>query len=151
MTIQAKTPDDYIRQLPEERQEPMTKLRTVINQNLPEGFAEVVNYGMIGWVVPHEIYPAGYHCNPKDPLPFLNIASQKNYISVYHSGMYANEMLMQWFLDEYAKISTKKPDMGKSCIRFKKPGQIPFELFGALAKKMTVQDWIRIYEERVKR
>ncbi len=151
MTIQAKTPDDYIRQLPEERQAPMTKLCTVINQNLPEGFAEIIIYGMIGWVVPHEIYPAGYHCNPKDPLPFLNIASQKNYISIYHSGIYADETLMKWFLNEYAKISPRKPDMGKSCIRFKKPEQIPFELIGELAKKMSVQEWIRMYEERVKR
>jgi uncharacterized protein YdhG (YjbR/CyaY superfamily) len=151
MTIEIKSSIEYIRQLPADRQESISRLREVINQNLPEGFAEVIIYGMIGWVVPHEIYPAGYHCNPKDPLPFLNIASQKNYISVYHSGIYADETLMKWFLNEYAEISPKKPDMGKSCIRFKKPEQIPFELIGELAKKMSVQEWIRMYEERVKR
>ena len=142
---------EYIDSLPEERKLAMTELRKVISKNLPKGFEEVMSYGMLGYVVPHSIYPAGYHCNVKQPLPFMNIASQKNFIAVYHMGVYADKDLLDWFTSEYSKRSKTKLDMGKSCIRFKKPEQIPFDLIGELASKMTVDQWIEIYERNVKR
>jgi hypothetical protein len=110
-----------------------------------------MNYGMIGYVIPHSLYPSGYHCDPKLPLPFMNIASQKNFVAVYHMGMYADQNLMDWFLDAYKQTSTKKLDMGKSCIRFKKMEDIPFALIGKLASKLTVQQWITLYESAFKK
>jgi hypothetical protein len=120
----------------------------VIRENLPEGFNEQLSYGMPGWVVPHTLYPSGYHCDPKLPLPFLSMASQKNFIAVYHMGIYADEELMKWFLAEYPKHSTKKLDMGKSCLRFKKVEDIPYELIGQLVSKMSPKDWINCYESK---
>ena len=128
----------------------MTELRKVIIQNLPKGFEETISYGMLGYVVPHSIYPAGYHCDTKLPLPFLSIASQKNFIAVYHMGIYADQKLLNWFVEEYPKHSKTKLDMGKSCIRFKKMDQVPVELIGELASKMSVEDWIGIYERAFK-
>ncbi len=151
MKYEANTPDEYIAAIPQERQTAMTQLRNIIKKNLPKGFSEEINYGMIGYVVPHSIYPDGYHCDPKLPLPFMNIASQKNFIAVYHSGIYANKKIMDWFVGEYPKYVTTKLDMGKSCIRFKKPDQIPMELIGELASKITVQEWINMYEANIKK
>jgi len=151
MKIEANSPDEYISKLPEERQEPMQKLREAILKNIPEGFEETMSYGMIGYVVPHGIYPAGYHVDPKLPLPFINIASQKNYIALYHSGVYAKPSIHNWFVGEYPKHCKTKPDMGKSCIRFKKIDQIPFELIGKLATKLTPKQWIELYEEKISR
>ncbi|MEW7278257.1 DUF1801 domain-containing protein [Aquimarina sp. 2201CG1-2-11] len=151
MQYDVKTPDEYIDAIPEERKEVMSRLRKVIKDNLPKGFEEVISYKMIGYVVPHEIYPSGYHCDPTLPLPFMNIASQKKFIAVYHSGIYASETLMQWFTAEYPKHVTTKLDMGKSCIRFKKPDQIPMQLIGELASKMTTEQWIELYETNVKK
>ena len=128
----------------------MIELRKVILKNLPKGFAEVMNYGMLGYVVPHALYPAGYHCDPKLPLPFMNIASQKNFIALYHMGIYADKKLLDWFTKEYPKHSKTKLDMGKSCIRFKKPDQIPFTLIGELASKLSPKEWIALYEEQFK-
>ena len=105
-----------------------------------------MNYGMIGYIVPHSTYPNGYHCNPKLPLPFINLASQKNFIALYHMGIYANPQLLDWFVAEYPKHSTQKLDMGKSCIRFKKMDQIPFDLIAELMQKITVNEWIKCYE-----
>ena len=151
MQIQANSPDEYISKLPEERQEPMQKLREAILKNIPEGFEETMSYGMIGYVVPHGIYPDGYHVDPKLPMPFINIASQKNYIALYHSGVYADPDIHSWFVGEYPKHCKTKPDMGKSCIRFKKIDQIPFELIGKLATKFTPEQWIELYEEKINR
>lgn len=151
MQSSAATTSEYFASLPEDRKEAMQRLTDVINQNLPEGFAEGMAYGMVTWVVPHSIYPAGYHCNPKQALPFLSIASQKNFIAVYHMGIYAEKELHDWFVAEYPKHVKTKLDMGKSCIRFKKPEAIPFELIGQLAAKMTPQDWIAAYENGLKR
>lgn len=148
MQSEAKTPQEYFDSLPEDRKEAMTKLRGVITENLPEGFSETMSYGMIGYVVPHSIYPAGYHCNRELPLPFMNLASQKNFIALYHMGLYADKELLEWFTGEYPKHSTLKPDMGKSCLRFKKMDQIPFEFIGELAKKMSVKKWVDIYENQ---
>jgi hypothetical protein len=151
MTSDAKTPDEYIVSLPTDRKEAMTALRKTIQANLPEGFEEVMSYGMIGYVVPHTIYPGGYHCSPELPLPFLNIASQKNYIALYHMGLYADTELLEWFTKEYPNHTSGKLDMGKSCIRFKKIEAIPLELIGELCTRMTVQDWIGLYEKNIKR
>lgn len=147
MQSKAATAEEYLASLPEDRKAAMAELRKEILKNLPKGFQETMSYGMIGYVVPHSLYPAGYHCDPKLPLPFLSIASQKNFIAVYHMGIYADEKLLKWFTEEYAKESKAKLDMGKSCIRFKKPEQIPVKLIGELAKKMTPQDWINTYEK----
>lgn len=151
MQIFTDTPDLYISHLPEDRIAPMEALREVIKSNLPPGFEETMSYGVIGYVVPHTLYPAGYHCDPKLPLPFMSIASQKNFVAVYHIGIYALPELMNWFVTEYPKHAKGKLDMGKSCIRFKKPDQIPFRLIGELASKMTVEDWVRVYESSLKR
>ena len=150
MQSKATTVDQYIAELPEERQKAITALRKAIKKNLPKGFKEDMGYGMMGWSVPHSIYPAGYHCNPKDPLPFMGLASQKNFIAVYHMGVYANPKLLKWFQDAHAKASPKKLDMGKSCIRYKKPDDIPYDLIGELASKITVDDWIKMYETVLK-
>lgn len=151
MTIEAKDPEEYISKVPAERKEAMTKLREVINENLPDGFEEMMNCGMIGYVVPHSLYPAGYHCDTSQPLPFINIASQKNFIAFYHMGIYANEEVLNWFTAEYPNHVSTKLDMGKSCIRFKNPEKIPFELLGELVSKISAEDWIETYEKNIKR
>lgn len=146
MTSDAKNPDEYINSLPEDRKIAMEKLRNVILKNLPKGFQEGMGYGMMGYSVPHSIYPKGYHCKPTDPLPFMGMASQKNSINFYHMGIYANKELYDWFVAEYPKYSTRKLDMGKSCMRFKKFEDIPFDLIGELVTKVSVEDWIETYE-----
>ena len=147
MQSTAATVDEYLASLPEERKGVMTELRKAIKKNLPKGFQEVMSYGMIGWVVPHSLYPDGYHCDPRTPLPFMNIASQKNHIALYHMGVYSAQPLLEWFRAEWPKHSSKKLDMGKSCIRFKKPEDVPVALIGELASKLTPQQWIEIYEK----
>ena len=151
MQSAATTIEQYLKDLPSQRQEAMTKLRKEILKNLPKGFKEEMSYGMIGYTVPHSLYPGGYHCDPKLPLPFMGIASQKNFVAVYHMGVYSDKNLLDWFVKEYAKTVTAKLDMGKSCIRFKKPETIPYKLIGELAGKMTVADWISKYEKTFKR
>ena len=151
MTSTATTPAAYIDSLQGDRKEAMSELRKIISKNIPKGFQESMQYGMLTYVVPHSIYPAGYHCKPKDALPFMSLASQKNFIAVYHMGIYADKKLMDWFIGEFPKHSTSKLDMGKSCIRFKKVDQIPYKLIGELASKMTVKEWIELYEKNFKR
>jgi uncharacterized protein YdhG (YjbR/CyaY superfamily) len=151
MQSKAATPDQYLNELPEDRQEGVRKLRDVIAQNIPTGFEERMGYGMPGWDVPHSIYPSGYHCDPKQPLPFVGYASQKNNISFYHMGLYADPELLKWFVAEYPKHASRKLDMGKSCVRFKKTEHIPYELIGELMRKMTPQDWIALYEREMKK
>ena len=152
MQSEATTPKQYIADLPEERKVIISKLRNLVMANLPQGFEEQMNYGMLGYVVPHKHYPAGYHCDTSLPLPFINIASQKAHIGFYHMGMYAKKDLLNWFVAEYAKTAIKvKLNMGKSCIRFKKEAHIPYELLGRLVSKMTVQDWVNTYESALKK
>ncbi|MEO6538777.1 MAG: DUF1801 domain-containing protein [Ferruginibacter sp.] len=146
----ATTPDEYFASLPEDRKPAMAALRNSINKNIPVGFEEQMSYGMVGWVVPHNTYPPGYHCDPKLPLPFVNIASQKNFIAVYHMGIYGSPELLKWFTTEFPKHSKAKLDMGKSCMRFKKPDDIPYKFIGELMKKMTVKDWVGMYEKNFK-
>ncbi|HOB23456.1 MAG TPA: DUF1801 domain-containing protein [Kaistella sp.] len=151
MQIPADSIEDYLSKVPEERKEAFTKLFETISENLPKGFQTNLSYGMIGWSVPLETFPAGYHCSPGTPLPFINLASQKNFIALYHMGIYANPELLNWFVEEYPKHSKRKLDMGKSCIRFKKPDEIPFDLIAELCKKMSPKDWISIYEKMLNR
>lgn len=151
MTSNATTVEDYLSSVPEERRSYMDKIRNVIKENLPEGFEEGMSYGMIGYYVPHSIYPNGYHCNPKLPLPFMSFASQKNSINFYHMSLYMDKTLYDWFVAEYPNYSKQKLDMGKSCVRFKKFDEIPFELLGKLVKKIKVADWIAQYENALKK
>ncbi|TXK78449.1 DUF1801 domain-containing protein [Mesonia sp. K4-1] len=151
MTSKATTPEEYIQEAPEERQEALKKLRKTIQQNLPKGFEEGMQYGMIGYYVPHSAYPAGYHCKPEEPLPFMSFASQKNSVNLYHSGIYANKKLHDWFVNEYPKYVKTKLDMGKSCVRFKKVEHIPYDLIAELVQKISMEEWISIYEENIKR
>lgn len=151
MQYEANSVSEYLEQIPEDRKPIIEKIREKINNNLPKGFEEGMNYKMIGYYVPHSEYPDGYHCDPKLPLPFMNIASQKNSINLYHMGIYAHKDLLDWFVSEYPKHCKTKLDMGKSCIRFKKMDQIPYDLIGELASKMTPEEWISIYESSIKK
>lgn len=149
MKARGKTVKEILLNQPEERIEPFKKLHEVILKNLPEGFEPAISYGGLGYVVPHKLYPPGYHCNPAEPLPFAGIASQKGSINFYHMGMYANPKLLKWFQTEYPKHSKQKLDMGKSCVRFKKLDQIPYTLIGELMKKISVKEWIDTYEKNL--
>lgn len=151
MKIAASTVQEYLQNIPEERKPYFNRLRDVIVENLPEGFEETLQYGMVGYVVPLATYPDGYHCKPSEPLPFAHIASQKNFIALYHSGIYASKDILDWFVAEYPKHCTRKLDMGKSCVRFKKIEEIPYELIAELMQKISAQDWIDIYEKNVKK
>lgn len=139
-------PEDYIKCQPLERQAALETLRRTILNNLPQGFKEIIQYGMIGYVVPHEIYPMGYHVNSMEPLPFMGLANQKGYIALYHMGIYADTSLLEWFQKSYEDLNIGKLDMGKSCIRFKYIDKIPLELIGELCSKMSVDTYVRIYE-----
>ena len=141
----------YIDSLGLDRKQSMIELIDVVEKNIPNGFEKIMNYGMPSFVIPHSIYPNGYHVTPDSPLPFIGIASQKNHIGFYHMGLYADFKLLDWFVSEYPKYCKLKLDMGKSCIRFKNISEIPFELIGILTSKMTVKDWIDIYEKNIKR
>lgn len=143
--------EEILANIPEDRKEAFNRLHQTIVDNLPKGFEAAISYGGLGYVVPHAIYPNGYHCKPVEPLPFAGLASQKNSVNFYHMGIYSKPELLEWFVAEYPKHSKQKLDMGKSCIRFKKMDQIPFELIGELMKKMTVEDWIKIYEGNLKK
>lgn len=149
MQIKADNPDTYTDLINDKQRPAIIKLREVINAAIPEGFKEETAYGMMGWCVPHSIFPAGYHCNPKQPLPFAGIAAQKNFIAVYHMGIYAIPELLDWFVAEHAKRSPKRLDMGKSCIRYKKPEDIPYDLIGELFAKLTVNDWVKVYQDNL--
>ena len=146
MQVKANSVNEYITQVASEKQEAVSKLRHTLIENLPEGFTEGMSYGMIGYGVSHDIYPKGYHCDPKLPLPFISIAAQKNFIALYHMGIYANQTLFDWFVNEYPNHCKSKLDMGKSCVRFKKMDDIPYQLIGELATKMTCEEWISCYE-----
>lgn len=150
MQSKASTVDEYFDQLPEDRKDIMTELRNIIRKNIPKGFKEQMSYGMVGYVVPHSLYSEGYHCDPNLPLPFLSIASQKNFIAIYHMGIYADPKLLKWFMRAYTKEAKTRLDMGKSCIRFKKPEHVPLRLIGELASKMTPAEWITIYDRVIK-
>lgn len=149
MYYDAKTFEEYIELLPDDRKKVIEKLTDVIRENLPEGFEESTGYGMIGYVVPHSIFPTGYHVNPKEPLPFLGIASQKNHVALYHLGIYAFPEILDWFQKEYPKHVKTKLDMGKSCIRFKNMKNIPYDLIGELCRKITLEEYVERYTETI--
>ena len=151
MQSPANTVENYLEQVPEERKVAFKKLFETVSQNLPKGFHQEITYGMIGWNIPLEKYPAGYHCTPNTPLPFINLASQKNFTSLYHMGLYADPKLLGWFVSEFQKHSDQKLDMGKSCIRFKKNYEIPYELIAQLCQKISPEDWISLYEKLYKK
>ena len=141
----------YLEELPEDRQAPMNQLHKLFKKYLPKGFKDTMSYGMITYTVPHSLYPAGYHCDPKQELPFISIASQKQFIAIYHMGIYGEPKLLEWFTEAYAALGIGKLDMGKSCIRFKNPSKIPYELIAELAAKLTPQQWIALYEKNLKK
>ena len=151
MKANGKTVKEILINLPADRVEPFNKLNDVIVKNLPKGFEAAISYGGLGYVVPHKLYPSGYHCKQSEPLPFAGIASQKHSINFYHMGIYADPELLKWFVTEYPRHSKQKLDMGKSCIRFKKLDDIPYKLIGELMKKMSVKEWITIYETKLKK
>lgn len=149
MQSKSVTINSYLSEIPKERTEHFNKLREVILKNIPKGFEECIAYGMIGYVVPHKLFPAGYHCDPKLPLGFVSIASRKNFISLHHMGIYGSPKLLEWFVNEYPKHCKNKLDMGKGCIRFKKMEDIPYKLIAELMKKITVKEYISTYEEMI--
>ncbi len=151
MQIFVDTVEEYISQIPEERRDAFRKLLETVDANLPKGFQQTMQYGMVTWVVPMETYPAGYHCAKDTPLPFISVASQKNFVALYHMGIYADPQLLDWFVTEFPQHSKKKLDMGKSCMRFKKMEDIPFDLIGALCEKIAVDEWIAMYEKNYKK
>lgn len=152
MTIHARSPEEYIEKIEDaQKREAVTRLRNIIKTNIPVGFEEGILYNMIGYYIPHALYPAGYHCDPKLPLPFINIAAQKNFVAIYHMGIYADPDLLYWFSEEHKKRVQGKLDMGKSCIRYKNPDKIPYDLIAELAGKMTPFDWITMYEKALKK
>jgi hypothetical protein len=151
MKANGKTVTEILTNLPMDKAEPFNKLHDVIVKNLPKGFEAAISYGGLGYVVPHTIYPTGYHCKPSEPLPFAGLASQKNSINFYHMGIYAEPKLLEWFVTEYPKHTKQKLDMGKSCIRFNKLDDIPYKLIGELMKKMSAKEWINIYETNLKK
>lgn len=149
MKSNAKNVEEYLAELPEERKAPMLHLRAVILKNMPSELEETMSYGMIGYVIPHKVYPKGYHCDPKLPLPFINLASQKNYISFYHMGLYEDTSLYNWFTAEYPKYSSRKLNMGKCCVRFTNMTNIPYQLIGELLQKGSVESYIVNYEKQL--
>lgn len=146
MQSEAETIEEYLQELPEDRREVVSKIREVILENIDPVFEECMNYGMIGYVVPHSVYPAGYHCDPKLPLPFMNLASQKRSVNLYNSCLYESNLL-EWWKGSWDAGAFGRLDMGKCCIRFKKLDRIPYSLIGELAGKTTASEWIEIYEK----
>jgi hypothetical protein len=151
MKATGTTVEEILTSLPADRAEPFNKLHQAILKNLPKGFEAAMSYGGLGYVVPHTLYPSGYHCKPAEPLPFAGIASQKNSINFYHMGIYSDPELYNWFITEFPKHTKQKLDIGKSCVRFKKLDDIPYDLIGQLMQKMTAKQWIEIYEKNLKK
>lgn len=151
MQSKAKTVKEYVDALPEDRKKAISELRKVILKNIPKGFKEEMSYGAIGYVIPLSLYPKGYHCNPSLPLPYMNLASQKNFIALHHMGVYGSKKLLDWFVKEYPKHCKTKLDMGKACMRFKKMDDIPYKLIGELSSKITAEEWMAICDKYAKK
>lgn len=151
MQSTAKTVNEYVDSLPEERKAVIQKLRETLLKNLPKWFEEQMQYGMIWYVVPLSLYPNWYHCKKWEPLTFLALASQKNFIALYHMWLYADQKMFDWFTQAWEKKYPQKLDMWKSCIRFKKVEAIPYELIWELVSKVTPQEWIEKYEKSFKK
>ena len=157
MQSSATTPEAYLASLPDERRATVVAVRDVILANLDPAYTETMAYGMLGYSLPHSVYPAGYHCNPKQPLPFAGLASQKNYISLYLMGLYigaegSEETTdTQWFREAWAASGKKKLDMGKACVRFKKLDDIPLDVIGEAIRRVPAQRYIALYEQALKK
>ena len=151
MRSQAKTPDEYVDSVPPAHKAAVAALRKTLKKHLPKGFAETMGYGMLCYVVPLKTYPAGYLGDPATPLGFISVASQKDFVAFYHMGLYGDAKLLAWFREEFAQRSPARLDMGKSCVRFKKPESIPLDLIAELAGKITPKQWISRYEEARRR
>lgn len=147
MRIEVERIEDYMAALPDGRREAVEELHRVIVANLPVGFEQGVLGGMVNYYVPLSAYPAGYHCTPGEPLPFLALASQKAHIALYHMGLYMDQELHDWFVAAYQEQVPTKLDMGKSCLRLKNPKHIPYELIGELVSKLSMERYIEFYEE----
>ncbi len=150
MKSSARSPAEYVAALPPGRREVIKRLRHLLRTSLPKGFKEVMSGGMLAYVVPHSIFPAGYHCDPRRPLPFINLAAQKQYVALYHLGLY-DRALLAWLEREWPKHTEAKLDLGKCCLRFRRLDQIPYDLIGELAAKMTPQQWIAVYQRAIAR
>lgn len=147
MQYQAKTSKEYIDQLPDERKEVVQKIYNILQEYMPKGFEYRINYKMPSVVIPKSTYEGGYHCDPSLPVPFVSVASQKNFVALYHSGIYAIPELYDWFVAEFPKHSKRKLDMGKSCIRFKKMDDIPYDLIKELAEKISPEQYLEVYKK----
>jgi len=148
MAKQPRSVKEYLDGLPEDRRKALAKVRAAIRKGLPKGYREGIQYGMIGWSVPHALYPAGYHCDPKQPVPFAGLASQKNHMSVYLMCVYGDEEHRRWFETEWKKTG-KKLDMGKSCVRFKKAEDLPLELLTEAVARVPVDKFLAHYEASI--
>jgi hypothetical protein len=155
MQSSATTVEQYLAELPDDRRQALQAVRRAILDNLPPGYEEGMQYGMIGYYVPHSVYPAGYHCDPKQPLPFAALASQKNHMSVYLMCVYGDTEHEAWFREAWLKTG-KKLNMGKSCVRFRKIEDVPLEVVGESIRRVSTEKLIEFYdsaraERRVKR
>lgn len=148
MQSKAATVEDYLKELPEERRAAIARVRQTIRRHLPKGIQEGMQYGMIGYFVPHKVYPAGYHCDPKQPLPFAALASQKNHMSIYLCSLYQKPEEEQWVREQFASRG-KKLDMGKSCIRFRKIEDLPLEVIGEAISRHSAAEFIAQYEAQL--
>jgi hypothetical protein len=145
MQSTAPTVEAYLASLPADRREAIERVRTVINENLPSGYAEGMQYGMIGWFVPHAVYPPGYHCDPKQPLPFVSLASQKNHMAVYLCSVYMAPGELAWF-EQAWRATGKRLDMGKSCVRFKTLDGVALGVLGESVSRWPVPRFVAAYE-----
>jgi len=149
MQSKAQTVSKYLAELPAERRQAIGEIRKTILKHLPAGYAEGMQYGMIGYFVPHSVYPAGYHCDPKQPLPYAALASQMNYISIYLMCIYGDPEHQKWFREAWAKTG-KKLNMGKSCVRIRKLDELPLDVIGQAIKRVPVKRFIEFYESAIK-
>lgn len=149
MQSKATTVEQYLAELPDDRRAAISAVRKVILKNLNKGYEEGMQYGMIGYYVPHSLYPAGYHCDPRQPLGFAGLASQKNYMSLYMMPVYGDGATETTFRNEWAKTG-KKLDMGKCCIRFKKVEDLALDLIAETIRRTPVKKWIEHYETVIK-
>lgn len=144
----AATPSAYLASLPPERRSVVKRLRATLRRHLPEGFEETMAYGMITWVVPHRLYPAGYHCDPRQALPFVSLASQEQYVALYHMGL-QQPALLAWFKAAWPRHTAARLDLGKACLRLRDAADVPYALVAELAERMTPRDWIEAYQRLV--
>lgn len=151
MQSKATTVEHYLTELLEDKRKIIQRLRETIQTNISKDTEETMQYGMITFVIPYSVYPPGYHCAPKQPLPFISLAAQKNFFAFYHMGVYAKPELLNWYIETYEQTMKLKPDVGKSCIRFKKAEHISFELLAELVQRMTASEWIELYEKNYRK